>query len=69
MVAINGTKAATYEVRLYSPAGRIVYQQKLQNVSSARHRYQRNGLPRGMYILTVTNVATGETTHEKLFFH
>jgi hypothetical protein len=67
-VAINGTKAATYEVRLYNTAGRIVYQQKLQNVSNARHRYQRNGLPRGMYILTVTNVATGETTHNKLFF-
>jgi hypothetical protein len=68
VVAINGTKAATYKIVLYNTAGHAIYKKDLQHVTNVRHHYQRNGAPRGMYVLSVTNAATGETTHYKLFF-
>ena len=68
-ISFSGQQATTYRIALHNTSGQAVYQTELKNITTSLYHYNRNpGLKAGLYVLKITNTATGETTHHKLIF-
>lgn len=67
-IVFNSESPVNYSIELISSNGQPVYTTEVKNVSSSTFTYPRNNIKPGIYLLRITDKATGKAEIRKLVF-